>query len=70
MKRKAKTNPWGRRKVPVHGNVEPDVFAEIEELKSRYSLKTNTDALNLLIAEGLAVYRIKNKEKNDENQAE
>jgi hypothetical protein len=68
MKAKPKAKPWGGRKIPVHGNVEPEIFEEIEALKLRYSLKTNTDALNLLIAEGLAAYKTKQKEDGkDEN---
>jgi hypothetical protein len=69
MKAKKKVNPWSQRKVPVHGNVEPEVYDEIMDIKTRYGLKSNTDALNLIIAEGLAVYKTKPK-GSDENQVE
>ena len=71
MKKKAtkKKNPWGTLKVPVHGNVDPETAEELAELKQLYKLKSMTEALNMVIAEGLAVYKTR-KEKADENTTE
>lgn len=55
-------NPWGR-KIPVHGNVEPELAAQLDDLRKLYGLKSKTEALNLVIAEGLAVYEAKLKPK-------
>jgi hypothetical protein len=69
LKKKAtKRNPWGSHKVPVHGNVDPETAEELAKLKQLYKLKSMTEALNMVIAEGLAVYKTR-KEKADENQA-
>ena len=69
MKKKKATNPWGTSKVPVHGNVDREVAAEIAEIKKSYRLKSMTEALNMVIAEGLAAYKTR-KENQNENQTE